>query len=327
MNNVLLEVKNLALDYPLTGGTLRRRPAGSYRAIDDVSFTLHRGETLGLVGESGCGKTSTARAILQLHRPTAGQVIFEGRDLCTLKGGELRGARRHLQMVFQDPYASLNPRMTVGSAIAEPLKVFRIAAGRKLRAKVEGLLECVSLPRHSADRYPHELSGGQRQRVGIARALALQPSVVIADEPVSALDVSIQAQIVNLLADLQTRLGLAYLFIAHDLAVVHHISHRVAVMYLGRIVELASSEALRTSAAHPYTKLLLASSPVPDPGIERAKKRRPSSGEIGTSTVADTRRGCAFYPRCPCREPVCLSTRPELADLREGHSVACHGVA
>ncbi len=317
----LLEVRHLVKHFPVGGGFLGRG-AGLVRAVDDVSFTIRRGETLGLVGESGCGKTTTGRAILQLERATSGQVLFEGRDLTTLDEVELRDERRRMQVIFQDPYGSLNPRMTVGQMLAEPLAVHGIvreSAGRA--ARVRELLERVGLLPQHAFRYPHELSGGQRQRVGIARALAMEPTLIVCDEPVSALDVSIQAQIINLLEDLQRELGLTYLFIAHDLAVVRHISDWIVVMYLGKIVEIADRRALYEDPQHPYTKALLAAVPIPDPELEARRERVVLGGEVPSPLNPPT--GCVFHPRCPIAVDRCPREVPELREIQPGHRAAC----
>jgi oligopeptide/dipeptide ABC transporter ATP-binding protein len=320
-SEVVLEVRDLVKHFEVGGG-LFGGPRGVVRAVDGVSLTLHRGETLGLVGESGCGKTTVARCILQLERPTAGQVIFAGRDLTKLGERELRPIRRRLQVCFQDPYASLNPRMTVAQILGEPLAVHRLVPDRaRGAARVGELLSLVGLGAEHAGRYPHELSGGQRQRVGIARALALEPDVIICDEPVSALDVSIQAQIINLLAALRARLGLAYLFVAHDLAVVRHISDRIAVMYLGKIVELADRNALYEGPRHPYTKALLSAVPIPDPAVEAARERTVLRGEVPSPLNAPA--GCVFHPRCPIAIPECAAAVPPLREVRLGHWAAC----
>jgi len=319
---VLLEVRDLVKHYPVSSGFLGRQ-VGLVRAVDGVSFSIRKGETLGLVGESGCGKTTTGRCILQLERPTSGSVRFEGQDLTTLSPGALRAVRRRIQVIFQDPYSSLNPRMTVGQIVGEPLIVHRLVpdAGAQA-ARVQELLRQVGLLPQHGRRYPHELSGGQRQRVGIARALALEPSLIICDEPVSALDVSIQAQIINLLEDLRRELGLTYLFVAHDLSVVRHISDRVAVMYLGRIVELADRQALYEAPRHPYTKALLSAVPIPDPMVEAQRERVVLGGEVPSPLHPP--QGCAFHPRCPIAVEECHRIRPDLRDLGAGHEAACH---
>jgi oligopeptide transport system ATP-binding protein len=311
----LLEVRDLVKHFEVSRGLVR--------AVDGVSFTIEKGETLGLVGESGCGKTTTGRCILQLERPTSGQVLFEGQDLTALNERELRAVRRKVQVIFQDPYSSLNPRMTVGQIVAEPLSVHGIVSGGAARAaRVKDLLSRVGLlPRH-AQRYPHEMSGGQRQRVGIARALAMEPSLIVCDEPVSALDVSIQAQIINLLEDLQAEFGLTYLFIAHDLAVVRHISDRVAVMYLGKIAEMADRKSIYDAPRHPYTKALLSAVPIPDPELEMKRERIVLGGEV--PSPLNPPGGCVFHPRCPIAIDRCRSDVPQLLDLTPGHSAACH---
>jgi oligopeptide transport system ATP-binding protein len=321
MNDVLLEVRNLVKHFTVGGGLFGGQP-GLVRAVDGVSFSIRRGETLGLVGESGCGKTTTGRCILQLERPTSGQVLFEGRDLTTLDGRALRAVRRRIQVIFQDPYSSLNPRMTVGEIIAEPLAVHGIvttAAGR--RDRVRDLLNRVGLLPQHGTRYPHQMSGGQRQRVGIARALAMEPTLIICDEPVSALDVSIQAQIINLLEDLQAEFGLTYLFIAHDLAVVRHISDRVAVMYLGKVVEMADRKTLYDEPLHPYTKALLSAVPIPDPELEARRQHIVLRGEV--PSPLNPPAGCVFHPRCPVAETRCQTTVPGLREIRPGHWAAC----
>jgi oligopeptide transport system ATP-binding protein len=322
LSEALLEVRDLVKDFPIGGGFFRRS-TGVLRAVDGVSFSIRRGETLGLVGESGCGKTTTGRCILQLERPTSGRIVFEGVELASLPADELRRVRRRMQVIFQDPYASLNPRMTLGQILAEPLKVHGIVPDKKARAvRVRELLTQVGLLPQHAKRYPHQLSGGQRQRVGIARALALEPSLIICDEPVSALDVSIQAQIVNLLEDLQARLGLTYLFIAHDLSVVRHISDRVVVMYLGKIVEVAERKELYEGPLHPYTRALLSAVPIPDPKLEARRERTVLRGEVPSALTPPS--GCVFHPRCPIAEARCAAQVPALREIRPGHWGACH---
>jgi oligopeptide transport system ATP-binding protein len=321
-DEVLLEVHDLVKHYPVSTGFLGRR-AGLVRAVDGVSFTVQRGETLGLVGESGCGKTTTGRCILQLERPTSGSVRFQGQELTLLRAEALRPLRRRLQVIFQDPYSSLNPRMTVGQIVGEPLAVHHLVPDAAAAARrVQELLGQVGLLPQHARRYPHELSGGQRQRVGIARALALEPLLIVCDEPVSALDVSIQAQIVNLLEDLQRQLGLTYLFIAHDLSVVRHISDRVAVMYLGKIMELADRTALYEEPLHPYTKALLSAVPIPDPEVEARRERIVLRGEVPSPLTPPS--GCVFHPRCPIAVEACARTVPTLREVRPRHWAACH---
>jgi len=311
----LLEVRNLVKHFEVGRGIVR--------AVDGVSFTIEKGETLGLVGESGCGKTTTGRCILQLERATSGSVLFEGRELTSLDQKELRSVRRKVQVIFQDPYSSLNPRMTVGQILAEPLAVHGIVSGRAARAaRVKDLLSRVGLLPTHARRYPHEMSGGQRQRVGIARALAMEPSLIVCDEPVSALDVSIQAQIINLLEDLQSEFGLTYLFIAHDLAVVRHISDRVAVMYLGKIAEMADRKTIYDNPRHPYTKALLSAVPIPDPELEMKRERIVLGGEV--PSALNPPAGCVFHPRCPIAVERCRHEIPLLRDLIAGHAAACH---
>jgi oligopeptide transport system ATP-binding protein len=322
MSEALLEVHNLVKHFPVGGGMFTG-PSAVVRAVDDVSFSIARGETVGLVGESGCGKTTTGRCILQLERPTSGRILFEGVDLTTLDDAALRAVRRKVQVIFQDPYSSLNPRMTIGQILAEPLKVHGIVPDKAKRAaRVRELLEQVGLlPQHSR-RYPHQLSGGQRQRVGIARALAMEPSLIVCDEPVSALDVSIQAQIINLLEDLQQRLGLTYLFIAHDLSVVRHISDRVVVMYLGKIVEVADRQALYEDPLHPYTRALLSAVPIPDPALEARREHTVLGGEVPSPLKPPP--GCVFNPRCPRAEARCSAEAPALREVKPGHRGACH---
>jgi oligopeptide transport system ATP-binding protein len=321
---VLLKVDNLVKHFPIMRGTIFRKQVGAVRAVDGISFDVRRGETLGLVGESGCGKSTTGRAILQLHRPTSGSVIFEGKDLVQMKGEDLRKMRRRMQMIFQDPYASLNPRMTVGEIIGEPLLVHNLASKKEADQKVEDLLQLVGLNSAYANRYPHEFSGGQRQRVGVARALALNPSLIVCDEPISALDVSIQAQVVNLLEDLQSQFNLTYLFIAHDLSMVRHISTRVAVMYLGKIVELAARDVLYAHPLHPYTQALLSAVPIPDPAVEEKRKRQILQGEI--PSPANPPSGCHFRTRCPLADTICAEKDPEWREMVPDHFVACHMV-
>lgn len=321
---VLVEVQDLKMYFPVTAGLIFQRKVADVKAVDGITFQIKRGETLGLVGESGCGKSTTGRAILQLYRPTAGRVLFDGVDLTKLKGGDLRRFRRRMQMIFQDPYASLNPRMSVGSIIAEPLAIHNLAKGKARKERVQELLSVVGLNPYYANRYPHEFSGGQRQRIGIARALAVEPDFIVCDEPVSALDVSIQAQIINLLEDLQDRFGLTYLFIAHDLSVVRHISDRVAVMYLGHIVELADRNELYEHPLHPYTKALLSAVPIPDPAIEAKRERIILTGDVPSPLRPPP--GCVFHTRCPIAIDECRERIPEWRDVGGDHWVACHRV-
>ncbi len=318
MSGDLLVVRDLVKHFPVRGGVFGRTVA-SVRAVDGVSFSIPRGATLSLVGESGSGKTTTGRLVLRLVEPTSGEVSFDGTDVLRADKGALRALRKRMQIIFQDPYASLNPRMTVGGMLGEILRVHRLARGAAVAARTAELLDLVGLPGAAADRYPHEFSGGQRQRVGIARALAVEPEFIIADEPVSALDVSIQAQILNLLKDLQERLGLTYLFISHDLAVVRHISTHVAVMYLGRIVETAPAADLFAAPVHPYTKALLAAAPVPDPAARR--DRVLLAGDVPSPINPPS--GCPFHPRCPDVRPECSRTAQRLTDTGEGHFAAC----
>jgi len=323
-DGVLVRVENLKKYFPITRGIIFQKTIGYVRAVDDISFFIRRGETFGLVGESGCGKTTVGRTILQLYRPTAGKVYFDGIDLTTLKGEELRKMRRRMQIIFQDPYASLNPRMTVGDIIGEPLEIHGIAKGKEKRERVMELLQIVGLNPYFINRYPHEFSGGQRQRIGIARALAMYPDFIVCDEPISALDVSIQAQIINLLEELQAKFGLTYLFIAHDLAVVRHISDRVAVMYLGKIVELTDRDTLYTNPLHPYTQALLSAVPIPDPVVEERRRRIILKGEIPSPDNPPS--GCRFHTRCPVVMDICKEVEPEFKDVGGGHWVACHRV-
>jgi oligopeptide transport system ATP-binding protein len=319
-HKTLLHVEDLVMHFPIYRGVFQRQ-VGAVRAVDGISFDVKQGETLGLVGESGCGKSTTGRTILQLYKPTAGKVSFEGIDLVTLKGEQLRKMRRKMQMIFQDPYASLNPRMTVEQLVGEPLVVHDVATGAEINERVAHLLELVNLNPAFATRYPHEFSGGQRQRIGVARALALQPSFIICDEPISALDVSIQAQVVNLLEELQEQFHLTYLFIAHDLSMVKHISDRVAVMYLGVIVELATRDELYAKPLHPYTQALLSAVPIPDPIADAKRKRTILQGDV--PSPANPPSGCRFRTRCPIAEAVCAESRPEFREIRPGHFVAC----
>ncbi len=323
-NDVLLRVENLVMHFPIYRGVIRRQ-VGAVHAVDGVSFDVRRGETLGLVGESGCGKSTTGRTILQLYKPTAGNVFFDGTDLVALKGEELRKMRRRMQMIFQDPYASLNPRMTVGEIVGEPLMVHNVASGKEMQERVEHLLDLVKMNPSFASRYPHEFSGGQRQRIGVARALALQPSFIICDEPISALDVSIQAQVVNLLEELQEQFNLTYLFIAHDLSMVRHISKRVAVMYLGVIVELADRDALYREPLHPYTQALLSAVPIPDPVEDAKRKRVILEGDVPSPVNPPS--GCRFRTRCPIADAICAEQRPDFREVKPGHFVACHKVS
>jgi len=351
--NTLLEVQDLKMYFPVTAGLLLKRKVADIKAVDGISFAVREGETLGLVGESGCGKSTTGRAILQLYRPTAGQVFMSPPrytshigveengpdggdedltpevaaggpvDLTELSGRNLRAYRRQMQMIFQDPYASLNPRMSVGSIVSEPMVIHGLQKGRR-KERVRELLETVGLNPYFASRYPHEFSGGQRQRIGIARALAVEPAFIVCDEPVSALDVSIQAQIINLLEDLQADFGLTYLFIAHDLSVVRHISHRIAVMYLGKIVELAQSDRLYENPLHPYTQALISAVPIPDPALERRRERLILTGDVPNPIAPPP--GCNFHTRCPIAIDICREEDPEWREVVEDHFVRCHRV-
>ena len=324
-SDILVDVEDLQMYFPVTAGLLFQRKVADVKAVDGISFSVKRGETLGLVGESGCGKSTTGRAILQLYQPTAGTVIFDGTDLTKLHAGDLRRMRRKMQMIFQDPYASLNPRMSVGSIIGEPLQIHDLAkGGRARKERVQDLLRVVGLNPYFANRYPHEFSGGQRQRIGIARALAVEPDFIVCDEPVSALDVSIQAQIINLLEDLQEQFGLTYLFIAHDLSVVRHISDRVAVMYLGKMMELTDRNELYENPLHPYTKALLSAVPIPDPAVERTRERIILTGDVPSPLRPPS--GCVFHTRCPIAIDECRQAIPEWRDVGGGHLVACHRV-
>ncbi len=321
-NEVLLEVKNLKMHFPVTSGMFFSRTVAHIKAVDDVSFFVRKGETLGLVGESGCGKTTTGRCILQLYKPTAGEVIFEGRELTTLPSNDMRRMRREMQVIFQDPYSSLNPRMTAGNIIGEPLIIHKLVDNKAAyRERVAELLQNVGLNPYMADRFPHEFSGGQRQRIGVARALSVEPKFIVADEPVSALDVSIQAQIINLLEDLQERFNLTYLFIAHDLSVVRHISDRVGVMYLGHMVEMADRNEIYVDPIHPYTKALLSAVPIPDPVIDAQRERVVLTGEVPSPLNPPS--GCVFHPRCPIATAECSQVIPELRQVQPNHWAAC----
>jgi oligopeptide transport system ATP-binding protein len=322
-DQVLVQVENLTKHFPITQGIIFQRQVSAVRAVDGVTFNIYRGETLGLVGESGCGKTTAGRTILQLYLPTAGRVVFDDIDLTSLKGEVLRRMRQRMQMIFQDPYASLNPRMTIARIISEPLRVHKLASGKEQQIeRVQELLHLVRLNPRFVNRYPHEFSGGQRQRIGIARALASNPEFIVCDEPISALDVSIQAQVVNLLEDLQDQLGLTYLFIAHDLSMVRHICDRVAVMYLGKIVELAEKNELYEHPVHPYTQALLSAVPVPDPKVERQRRRIVLEGDVPSPIAPPP--GCRFSTRCPAVREVCSEEEPPWRGVGGGHFVACH---
>lgn len=324
----LLEVRDLKQHFPITSGSLLQKQVGAIRAVDGISFDVYPGETLGIVGESGCGKSTTVRSIAQLYKPTSGSVVFKGVDLVKADQRTMLKARRDIQMIFQDPYASLDPRMTVRSIIAEPLVIYnnrklleKPLSSLDIERKVENLMERVGLNKAFKNRYPHEFSGGQRQRIGIARALALNPKIILADEPVSALDVSIQSQILNLLGDLQKEFGLTYIFIAHDLAVIQHISTRVAVMYLGKIVEISDAVRLYDNPLHPYTTALLSAAPIPDPKVERERKRIILTGDVPSPDKE--RNGCYFYDRCPKKMPWCSCHIPPMFDIEDKHQVAC----
>jgi oligopeptide/dipeptide ABC transporter ATP-binding protein len=322
-NKDVIEVKNLKMYFPVTRGVLRRR-VGDIKAVDDISFAIKKNETLGLVGESGCGKTTTGRCILRLYRPTSGDIIFQGRDISGIKDNDLRPVRRHMSAIFQDPYGSLNPRQAASTIAGLPLRIHRIVEKGEFNDRVAELFRLVGLNPSMMDRVPHEFSGGQRQRLGIARAIACHPSLIICDEPISALDVSIQAQIINLLEELQETLGLTYLFIAHDLSVVQHISHRVAVMYLGRIVEITNAPELYANPLHPYTKALLSAVPIPNPILERNRRRIVLKGEV--PSPAHPPVGCHFHPRCELATEECREQRPMLRNVGGAHEVACFKV-
>jgi oligopeptide/dipeptide ABC transporter ATP-binding protein len=319
-NNAIVEVKSLKMYFPITRGVLRRKVA-EVKAVDNISFTIKKNETLGLVGESGCGKTTTGRCILRLYQPTSGTILFSGTDISTLPERKIKPFRKNMGAIFQDPFGSLNPRQTAGNIVGDPLKVHQMAAGQELKDRVTELFRIVGLDPGMMDRVPHEFSGGQRQRIGVARALACRPPLIICDEPISALDVSIQAQIINLLEELQEQMGLTYLFIAHDLAVVQHISDRVAVMYLGRIVEISDSDELYENPLHPYTRALLSAIPIPDPALEKTRTRIVLKGEVPSPVFPPS--GCHFHPRCQLAIEECSRVRPELRDVGGGHYVAC----
>ncbi len=316
MSTPLIEIKNLKKHFRVAAGTLK--------AVDDVSFSIMKGETFGLVGESGCGKTTVGRTLIRLYNPTAGQILFDGVDIASMSERALKPYRRRMQIIFQDPYASLNPRMTVGDIVGEPLDIHKICKGEERQKRIYDLLESVGLTREHANRYPHEFSGGQRQRVGIARALALEPELIVCDEPISALDVSIQAQVVNLLEDLQREKGLTYLFIAHDLSMVQHISNRVGVMYLGHLMEVASSRELYKKPLHPYTIALLSAIPIPDPDVAQKRQRIILEGNV--PTPINPPAGCPFKSRCAYAKPLCESNVPEMREIEPDHFVACHFV-
>jgi oligopeptide transport system ATP-binding protein len=322
-NDILVEVENLVMYFPVTAGVMQRKIA-DVKAVDGISFYIKRGETLGLVGESGCGKTTTGRCILQLYKITGGKVFFEGKDLARLKSREMRSMRRNMQLIFQDPYASLDPRMTAGDIVGEPLVVHNLVKGNEYKEQIAELFRMVELDPYMAERYPHEFSGGQRQRIGIARALAVRPSLIICDEPVSALDVSVQAQVTQLLMGLREELNLTYLFIAHDLSVVRYISDRVAVMYLGKIMEITDSEELYDNPLHPYTQALLSAVPIPDPMVDRQRKRIMLTGDVPSPVNPPS--GCHFHPRCRMATDICKEQLPELRTISDKHWVACHRV-
>jgi len=321
VNSEFVIVKNLKKYFPIRRGVFQTR-VGDVKAVDGISFTIKKGETLGLVGESGCGKSTTGKAVLQLDRPTSGQVMFDGNDLVAMHGEDLRRMRQRMQIIFQDPYSSLNPRMTVGEILGEPITAHGLAAGRAKDERVKELLTLVGLNPSFSTRFPHEFSGGQRQRIGIARALSVNPVFVVCDEPIAALDVSIQAQIVNLLKELQAKFGLTYLFIAHDLSMVRHISDRMAVMYLGRIVEIAAWNDVYSNPKHPYTQALLSAIPIPDPKMEAKRQRIVLEGDV--PSAARPPQGCRFNTRCPVRQERCFIEDPELREVQPGHWAACH---
>ena len=322
-SKTLIDVRDLKMYFPLTRGIIFQRVIGYVRAVDGISFSIERGQTLGLVGESGSGKTTIGRTIVRLYKPTAGQMLFEDKDLAKMEGEELRQMRRRVQMIFQDPFASLNPRFTIGSLIAEPMHIYKVASREEIRKRTLELLRVVGLRPEYIDRYPHEFSGGQRQRIAVARALSINPEFVIADEPVSALDVSIRAQVLNLLQRLQQQFNLTYLFVSHDLSVVRHIADRIAVMYLGRIVELSDRDELYAAPKHPYTKALLSAVPIPDPVIEKRRQRIILSGDLPSPINIPS--GCRFHTRCPMAQNICREIEP-VFEAKEGreHYAACH---
>jgi oligopeptide/dipeptide ABC transporter ATP-binding protein len=321
-NEVIIEIKDLTKHFPVTAGLIRRKNVGMLKAVDGVSLTIHKGETLGLVGESGCGKTTLGKCVLQLYRATSGQVLFQGKDLCKLDNKHLRPLRKDLQLIFQDPYDSLDPRFTAADIIGEPMRIHNMHHSSAYHKRIDELINIVGLSPYMAERYPHEFSGGQRQRLGIARALALQPTFIVCDEPISALDVSIQAQIINLLDDLGEQFGIAFLFISHDLAVVRHISDRVAVMYLGKLMEVSDRDSLYESPLHPYTQALLSAVPIPDPDVEIKRKVIVLQGEVPSPINPPS--GCVFHPRCFQAFADCMTTVPVLTKHnKEGHEVAC----
>jgi len=322
-SKTLVDVRDLKMYFPLTQGIILQRVVGYVRAVDGVSFSIERGQTLGLVGESGSGKTTIGRTIVRLYKPTAGQIMFGEKDLATMGGEELRQARQRVQMIFQDPFASLNPRYTIGSLIAEPMHIYKVASNAEIRERTTELLNVVGLRPEYIDRYPHEFSGGQRQRIAVARALSINPEFIIADEPVSALDVSIRAQVLNLLQQLQQQFNLTYLFVSHDLSVVRHVADRIAVMYLGKIVELSDRDELYAAPKHPYTQALLSAVPIPDPKIEKRRQRIILSGDLPSPINIPT--GCRFHTRCPMAQQICREVEPPF-EAKEGHEhyAACH---
>lgn len=322
-SSTLLDVRDLKMYFPLTSGIILQRTVGYVKAVDGISFSIAQGQTLGLVGESGSGKTTIGRTIIRLYKPTEGQILFENQDLAKMEGEPLRQVRRRVQMVFQDPYASLNPRFTIGSLVAEPMHIYKLGSSQEIRERAAELLRVVGLRAEYIDRYPHEFSGGQRQRIAVARALSINPEFVVADEPVSALDVSVRAQVLNLLQRLQQQFNLTYLFVSHDLSVVRHVADRIAVMYLGRIVELADREELYAAPKHPYTKALLSAVPIPDPKVERKRQRIILSGD--QPSPINLPSGCRFHTRCPMAQSICREVDPAF-ELKEGrqHYAACH---